>query len=264
MEQTTESLSASNTGGQTQSEGTPNQPLENGGAQGQQTATREKAESLIDDALKSDAPFEIPETLTDDNRAALYKAMGVPEEASGYELSFKQEDHPEVMFNDDHQSKFKEAMHKANLSPEQADILLGEHLGFLKGAMDQADEGVKQGIEEAKADLKKEWGGEYDTNLQNVVGLIQNYGGEEMIALVQETPLGNQKALLNMLSKLAKEVGEDTLTTGDSRGNGKTQTPMDFLKNEDNSAAYRNSNHPRHAEVRDAMEGLYKSQYGVK
>ena len=66
---------------------------------------------------------------------------------------------------------------------------------------------------EAISTLHKEWGTEYDSRMGRFRQAVQTFGDEDFTRLLNKGP-GNDPALFRFVDKIAKELSDDTLETG--------------------------------------------------
>jgi len=162
---------------------------------------------------------------TDDDWEQVYTKLGRPDAADGYEL-----DLGESEVNEEFVGSFRDAAHKAGLTPRQAQQLVGWYndqgaLGGEGGA--QID--VQAARATAEADLRQEYGNAYDDRLKLGDNLIGEFGEEGLMDLRLEdgTPLINNaafvKTIINAAHYINSSISEDKLV-GDS---GSAMTPAE-------------------------------------
>lgn len=155
----------------------------------------------------------LTEESTDEEKAAYYKALGVPEDPTEYE--FPKTDgieHDENMLTWARQT-FKDA----NLNTEQAAKVSQAWDAFM-GKMDEANEkAVVDGIKGAETTLKEKWKADYD---KNIAFTEKGYQAFEKIApgfkeLIDNTEvsagikLGNHPIMSEVFHAIGKAVGDD-------------------------------------------------------
>lgn len=111
--------------------------------------------------------------------AEFQRAIGVPESATEYDLRL--ENLPEGLdWNDNLASEWGNVFHEAGLSQDQALQLSQAYSDItakqLEEATSKIGEQAEQTMAEQKADLQKQWGREYDRNLQSAVDMAEVVG----------------------------------------------------------------------------------------
>lgn len=144
--------------------------------------------------------------------AEFHKALGVPDDAKGYEFAApKDADGNDIPLDTDLLGRIAESAHKQGI-PKAA--LEGVVADFIQAQLDQAADVDRQQQDEAKA-VVKGWGKEADAkmaaidNAARALGLNRN----EMISV--RNALGAEKAL-TIFARLGEGLAEDKLITGGS------------------------------------------------
>lgn len=94
----------------------------------------------------------------------------------------------------------------------QHDVKMVEDLK--KGSDEEFDKLLKEQEKEAIAELKQDWGGDYDTKIKQVQGFIAASGDEELIEYLSETGLGNDPRLVKWAYKMSTHFKEDAFVDG--------------------------------------------------
>jgi hypothetical protein len=196
----------------------------------------------------------------------VYKALGRPDDAKGYELQ-KPENLPEGMeYSDDLEAKFREFAFEKGLTQTQAQDLRDFHLAnmvseFTAGQTEQAGR-----IEEVMADLQREWGRATDQKIGAASHAAKTLGGEEFAAMLDETGLGNDPRLIRGFAKIAEKIGGDKGLLGEALTES---TPGDL---DASIAEYRanhrdalmDKNHPDHKTRLAGLTALYNKRHPEK
>ncbi len=202
---------------------------------------------------------------TDDDWEQVYSKLGRPEAADGYEL-----DLGEGEVDEEFVGAFRDAAHKAGLTPRQAQQLAGWYNGMSAEGLAGAEAG-KVDIEAAKAqataDLRQEYGKAYDERLTLGNNLIGEFGEEGLLDLRLEdgTPLINNaafvKTIINAAHYINSSISEDKLV-GD-RGSAMTPAEADEkiqeLMRED--GPYWDGKHPMHESYVQQVLKLNEEKY---
>ncbi|MDD5348417.1 MAG: hypothetical protein PHT59_07380 [Candidatus Omnitrophica bacterium] len=160
------------------------------------------------------------EKASEEDWANFHKALGRPDKPEDY--GFKKPDKlPEGMtFNEERTKAFAAAAHKLGLPKKAAEGLFSwwnemeaaNHEKFVKEANEQH---VK-----ATAEIKKEWGNDYDANLKKANEIITPLFGEDFNKLLLDTGFNNHPAVVRGMFKAAQMVSEHALAMEKSKGGG--------------------------------------------
>ena len=172
----------------------------------------------VEDLVKSYAEARrlafkpVPE-MTPEEREKFHKRLGVPEKPDEYELSTVMMPKGAPKRTAEEDKAYKELVHGLSLSKDQAK---GIHEALLKSAVNTLIEHNRvlgKARAEAASTLRKEWGADYDGNLRGVQNLINQFGGDSVVAYMNTGP-GNEPAMLRFLHSVKDTMKEDTLVDG--------------------------------------------------
>jgi hypothetical protein len=157
--------------------------------------------------------------------------------------------------------EFAKVAHEAGLSKAQAAKLVewfGGHAGQQAQAMQtQQQQQAEQGV----ATLKAEWGKDFDTYAAAAQRAVRLYGGEELIAVLNQTGLGNNPAVVKAFANIGKVASEHGLPAGNGVAGTMTKEMAQARINEMQSdpetiKALTDPMHPRHKLARDERHNL--------
>jgi len=204
---------------------------------------------------------KIPMPTNDSEFQDVYKRLGRPEDATGYELNLPET--PEgYQVNESLMNGFKEQALKAGLNPTQASDLFNWYMGESIGSMsaDQAEN--HKSFEEAEAQLKTDWGGAYDKNLVIANRAVKEFGGEELQKHLQEINLDNDPILLKAFNHAGKMIMEDGQLDGNGLPVGESPAELDAKIGEIMSnPAYTNANDPTHKGLVAQVQALMEKKF---
>lgn len=129
--------------------------------------------------------------------AALDKLAGKkgsfpPDSVDAYEYTPKN-----IQLDEESNKAFKEDALKAGLTPAQYQWALEQY--------EKAHEQTTDTPEKAKAYLEKQWGADYDKNVQNAINAFETYVPSHIPIEV----IGNNPFIIDILSRIGSELGED-------------------------------------------------------
>lgn len=209
--------------------------------QSQSAAPATSAEKPADTTAKVDAPAEdigdvedlswVPAKFLRDGKPdfqnlaksyqSLEKKIGTkgnfaPESVDAYEYTPKS-----IMLDDESNKAFKEDALKAGLTPTQYQWALEQY--------EKAYEQTTDTPEKAKAYLEKQWGKDYDKNVQQAIKAFETYVPSHIPIEV----IGNNPFVIDILSRIGSELGEDVMPVRSSAGAvGQSKDDITKLMNE--------------------------------
>ena len=166
-------------------------------------------------------PNRIPgEAATDEERAAFYKTMGVPESVDGYEI-----EPPEwAKDNEDYKKQSSEILEKfrteGRFTKDQAKLATDVYNEVRQSEMQAMDARRDQHRMQLEQELEREHGFDLGANAQSVRQFIAKNFSPESQHILNNARLTtgeyvfDSKSLFNDLLNLSKEMGEDTLANG--------------------------------------------------
>lgn len=174
------------------------------------------------------AIFKPGEDATDEQRAAYYKALGVPESADGYEFPKGEGiEHDEKMIG-----WAKETFKAANLNTEQASTISKAWDGFMQGMAEAQKTAEAEGIKTADDALKAEWKSDYDKNIAETQRGYQAFektvpGFAEFLSMETTAGIavGNHPMMLKVFHTIGQAIGDDMSLASLPRGEKKESKP---------------------------------------
>lgn len=190
-----------------------------------------------------------------------YERLGRPKTADAYSFP-KDYQLPEGMKVDDVQLKTaRETFHKIGLSSQQAEAVLALYGDTLKAGTSAAEGMRATAMRETREAMEKEWKTETQLKLGLAQAALKKYGGEELVAYLDETGLGNNFALIKAFAAIGERISEDgvggaglVLPTALSAQAelARLNTDAEFQK------ALNDKNHPGHKNAVDKRISLFK------
>ena len=190
---------------------------------------------------------------TDEDWDEVYKKLGRPNKPEDYKYSFSEEVDPEQL------KQFNETAHRIGLLPKQAERIIK----FYNELNTQQDANKVKNFEakqvEAMAELKKEFGPEYNKRLDQAKRLAVETLGNDILnnaVLNDGTRLGDNAQVVKAFSMLADKLSEDELVKGDGVD---YQTASEIEKEiselTEDGSPYWNKTHPNHKKT---VEQVFK------
>jgi len=129
------------------------------------------------------------------------KGNFAPDSVDAYEYTPKS-----IQLDEESNKAFKEDALKAGLTPAQYQWALEQY--------EKAHEQTTDTPEKAKAYLEKQWGDDYDKNVQNAINAFETYVPSHIPIEV----IGNNPFIIDILSRIGSELGEDVTPVRSSGG----------------------------------------------
>lgn len=157
--------------------------------------------------------------------------------------------------NDEAQS-FLKAAHAKGINNDQLSFVLSE---YYKQAP-QLVQGAKElDSQSAQAELRKEWktDAEYTAGIQQAIRTFNAYATEEEKSQIDL--VGNNPLVIRLLSRIGKELKEDTPAQGQMAIQGNFDSQVAELRAQ---AATLDSRDPRRKQIMDQINSLYQRKFG--
>lgn len=151
---------------------------------------------------------------SDDDVAAFRRRMGVPDKPEGYVIS-RPGDLPRGV--DDtgaaraQEEEFLEVMHSAGATPEIVQAAFDWYYGSVAEAGRDAADRAAAGRDQASRVLLREWGDDYERNMDHARRAARAYGGDGLVERLDAAGLGNDPAVIRAFHLIGLELGEDEI-----------------------------------------------------
>jgi DNA-binding XRE family transcriptional regulator len=145
---------------------------------------------------------------TPEDIAKYRKAMGVPEDVTGYDINAPEVLPEGMQWNQEQTDAYLGVMHEHNAPPAMVKALMDMKMAEETQRLEQGEAAHAAYVSEQTAELKKEWGGDYDKN----IALAKR--GAATLGLDQKGPYFNDPAIVKAMAKMAGLVSESKLVTG--------------------------------------------------
>ncbi len=197
------------------------------------------------ESMMGQEKIPVPKGPDDTNAWGMYrKAFNVPENADGYNIKIEG-------VEDDKLGSLKELFHKHNISQEAAQELTNAHLDGVKDLFAHQDQLRQVAMENATAELKKDWGLKYEENLKTARNFLEKMAGNEEDYKYFEGVIGNDAKFIKLLSKMGASISEGSLGGFEAQTGGFVKTPaeakaeLDAILNDPNDAYWAGARNKR-------------------
>jgi len=187
--------------------------------------------------------------------ARFYDRVGGPTGPEGYEIQVPEGEAADEAFL----AKAKDWFHQAGLTPRQAQSLAEAYQAYGKEAQEAAAKEQQRQTEIQVSELKREWGADYEANLDYAQRTFADFmpEGSEALTLSDGTKLGNHPDVVRAFAEVGRLLNEDSLLRGQP-AQGRVDAAFARLRELEQ--------HPKYwtEEVQQEVRKLYKSIYGDK
>jgi hypothetical protein len=151
---------------------------------------------------------------TEDQWNEVYDKLGRPESADKYALDIKSD---VVPFDDGAIKQFAENAHKLGLSNKQAQGVLEFYKNSMEGTAKQSQVDVETSQVQAEQELRKEWGREFESNVQRAGALAKANLNTDILDLELKNGMrvGDHPELIKGFAKIASLLTEDKIISSD-------------------------------------------------
>ena len=153
---------------------------------------------------KTDGMVRVPDDKSSPEEVAAFnKARGVPDSPEGYTIK-----RPELAltlgWDENAEKGFVGAAHKAGFTPMQAQTVI-DYYGQMEQARFEADREKERA---AGAELRKEWGTDFDAHMGRANRALSQYGGDELVEFLHTSKLGAHPLMVKAWAKVADDLAE--------------------------------------------------------
>lgn len=165
--------------------------------------------AMLDDRRTNGVAIKLPgEDATDEEWGKFYDRLGRPASSNDYGLS---KDIPEGLdFNEEFYNEFTKEIYTAGLSKKQATQIYNwynnKSAEMAKDIDARIQASYKKSVDDAVASLKKEWGTDYQQNLDSAVAMANKFLSPATKQYLNATKLGNNPLLIKDFYNLSKQV----------------------------------------------------------
>lgn len=233
----------------------------------------EKASVRTEDLAKGYVNLEkllgsekVPKPLSEDDAEGWdrwYTASGRPGKLEDYEFKRPDKLPDGLNYDEELEKDFRATAYSAGMNKKQAGVLYEK---FVKGQIDRYQAysvSQAQSRQKAEADLRTQFGGQYDAALTQAKTAMQTYADAEFRKWLDESGQGNNPAMIRTFMKIGKEM------QGDTRVQGKVEPAMNMADMErtirefeaKNTKALYDGAHPDHAYLVKERNRLYEAAF---
>ncbi len=186
-----------------------------------------------------------------------YMAIGRPESPDGYKINI--EDSDEDILNE-----FKRLAHEKGFTQQQIEGIEEFWEGFRQKTAEKIEQQIEQLKETALAELQKEWGNNFDSELETAKKAVETLCDDEQKQLLN-AGLGNDPRVIRLFNRIGKMLGEDKLSSVIGKGGFTIDAKSELakLKNDPKFIkALQDSMNPEHDEAVKKFKRLHEIAFG--
>lgn len=202
---------------------------------------------------------------TEEDWQNIFKKLGHPD-FDKYDVKFKDG----VSIDPKFAEEFKKNAHALGILPKQAQKLAEWFSDVNKGAEGKVEEARKEAVKTAATALQKEWGKDFDFEMQKTVGFLQTHAPKEFLEFIDTSGLGSNVQFIKFLNSVQKKyVTEGKEVNSGQEGSLGGIAPSEAKKKAlaitaDMTHAYNIKGHPNHKaavlEVAELWEVVYPAK----
>lgn len=136
------------------------------------------------------------------------KAFGVPEEAAGYGIKAPDNLPEGMQWNQEQADAYGEVLHKHHAPPAMVEELMAMNAQAEIQRQEQSEAAYDALVAEGTAELKKDWGSDYDKNIADA------QRGAATLGLDPKGPFFNDPQIVKAMARMTGLVSESKLVTG--------------------------------------------------
>lgn len=177
------------------------------------------AKSALQFRQKLSNAISIPGAGASEEEVKAYREkIGVPESMDGYEVSMP-EALPETLTKEELEpiiGKMKESLFQSGASKDVASAVIKSTLDMVARSHEEAINNWKKNVETSDAELRKEWGEDYEPNKTYAQRAFKQFGGEDFVELLESAKVGNielinHPAMTKVFADIGRKMGEGGL-----------------------------------------------------
>jgi hypothetical protein len=198
---------------------------------------------------------------SDDEWQRFWGRLGRPDSPDGYELAPPMDGFP---YHPAQAEWFRGVAHGAGLTGDQASTL---HDAYIDRCRAQIAEPMADESEDSLSQVRKAWGAQFPTRMSEARRALGAY-------VIEDAELGaiadriGDVALMNLLAKIGRSLGEDTLVGGRAgSGGGGVDVRSEIRRMQAEAGSdprhpYLDKSHPEHESTVRRMQSLFERAYG--
>jgi hypothetical protein len=112
------------------------------------------------------------------------------------------------------QRSFLEAMHAAGATQEMVETALGWYWRHFADSEAARDRGLEEDYAAAEAGLRREWGRDFERNVEHAERAVAAFGGRALSEALDRYGLSSHPAVVRAFARIGRTMGEDDMISG--------------------------------------------------
>lgn len=184
------------------------------------TSPADAIKAIVDLRTDNSKRIKVPDAgASDEDKAKFRKALGVPDKPDGYKITA-----PDGIEMSDADKQVLEAVlpiaHEAGIPQATLNGFVSKFLELQRDMVGQTMQRLQEFGKQSEAQLKREWGQDFDANVNLANRAAEGLGGPELKAFLNQTPLatggmlGDHPVIVKFLATLGRRTGEGDMLLG--------------------------------------------------
>ena len=157
-----------------------------------------------------------PRDATQEVMDDFYNKLGRPQTSDGYEIP--KENMPEdVPMENEYVKNFFDEAHRIGLTKSQAAACIRWQANTVHNGMEEGFQETEMALEKAADDMRREFGKSYDEKMDMAKRAAKQFGGDELMVLLDSSGLGNNPTFIKTFANIGKAISNDEIIGGGGR-----------------------------------------------
>ena len=208
---------------------------------------------------------------TSDEIAAFRTKLGVPAKPEEYSyklpegLTVDKLDKPRV-------DTWLKEMHEAGIPKAAADRLMSKFLAEEHGSIQSQLKARETELQQNELAIRSKYGDKFDENINYARWAVKEFGGNELVALLDKTGMGSHPAVVDTLAKIGRAIADDRARGGGQGPRASSDPSMmrpedaqaaisSFHADPEKQKALLDRRHPNHENVKMERARLFKAAF---
>ena len=149
---------------------------------------------------------------TPEEQEKFLTALGRPEKPEGYKLSDFKDLHPALKITPESLAGYQAEVHKMGLTNKQADQVNQFQLRVLNQALMEQEKAEQKKETDGETALRKDWGADYDKNIQTITKFLVKAGGQEALdSIGGGVGIKKNPVVARALAQIFSQLNEDSI-----------------------------------------------------
>ncbi|GAA5497561.1 hypothetical protein Rhal01_03757 [Rubritalea halochordaticola] len=190
------------------------------------------------------------------------RANDIPLEAGGYELQLPEDLPAGVEMPEGALEHYQQLAHGINATPAQAQAILDKHLEYLSSQTQEAEGSLTKARQQAVGELRREWGHEFDTKLQNAQKVYDVFSSIAGVNL-ERADFTENVEFVKLMAAVSSKLSEGSFHQASqgipgSQFTGGKQEAQNIMSSptHPDHAAFWDSSHPQHQSIQRKVAQL--------